>query len=54
MKSLDAFGARIIAEKRTRIALKLLKLGKCSLADIADACELPLEQVQELANSLNH
>ena len=36
-------------EKAIRIAINLIEKGKLSFEEIADACELPLEKVQELA-----
>ena len=36
-------------EKAIRIAVNLIEAGKMSLEEIADACELPLEKVVELA-----
>ncbi len=36
-------------EKAIRIAVNLIEKGKLSFEEIAEACELPLEKVQELA-----
>lgn len=36
-------------EKAIRIAINLIEKGKLSFEEIAEACELPLEKVQELA-----
>ena len=56
MKSLDAFEARIEAMTESRvittIAVNLLKAGKFALEDIADACGMTLQQVQELAATI--
>ena len=64
MKSLDAFEARITATTEARVkamteasvynnvAVKLLKAGKLALEEIADTCEMSLQQVQELAASI--
>ena len=56
MKSLDAFEARIEAMTESRvittIAVNLLKAGKLALEDIADACGMTLQQVQELAATI--
>ncbi len=54
MKSMKAFEARTIAEERTSIVLELVRLGQNALEDIARICRMTLEQVQDLAATLQH
>ena len=40
----------MITDEKKEIALRLIETGKLSLNEIADCSNLPLEEVQKLAN----
>lgn len=44
--------AEITAEITGEVARKMIERGKMTLEEIADICELPLEKVRELAESV--
>lgn len=45
--------AEALEGKSEHIARKLIKAGKETLDEIADICELPIQQVQELADEID-
>ena len=57
MKSIDKIRAEATAATENRMrknfALDLIRLGKNALDDIAQVCHMTLEQVQELAATVN-
>lgn len=52
-KAIEENNKRIIKDKSIKTAISLLRLGKLSYDEIADVSELTIEEVDELAKTLN-
>lgn len=52
-KAIEENNKRIIKDKSIKTAISLLRLGKLSYDEIADVSELTVEEVDELAKTLN-
>ena len=49
----EEYGDERVAENKLHIATRLLRQNKLSVDDIAEAAEVPVEEVRKLASSLS-